>query len=452
MKLARTTAFCIALLMVFSLRGWSQSSPAEAFKNVTIHTADGNTIESGTIVWRNGVITSIGKNVSIPFDSYVRDGGDSLHVYPGFIDGLAQWGSPDVPDDLKTPERPGDPTYARAGIQPQRHPANLIKPKAKSLAEAPKHGFTTAGLALKGQMLPGQVDLFFIEGEDTEHKVLQPGLAIMAQFEEAQGQAYPSTTMGLMAEYRQLFADGKALRQQEQYFASVSSNYPAPEKNKVLEALYPVMDKEKPFYFVVDSKENIQRLFWLQDELGFDAVIISGKEAYKQADELKKRNIPVLASIDLPKEPKWRAAQKEEKGEKEKEKPSEEMEEITEEMRVFRDRQLEAYKADIRNISKLIETGVKVGYASNGLELSDIQKNLETLKKEGGLSDEQILKMLTQSTADILGYGSKLGDLKEGRIASFTVFTKPFDDEKTEAKYSVTDGQITEFESKSSKE
>ncbi|MDZ7680392.1 MAG: amidohydrolase family protein [Fodinibius sp.] len=441
MKLARVTVFCFAFLMVCSLPGWSQTSPAEAFENVTIHTADGNTIESGTIVWRDGVITNIGKNVDIPFDAYVRDGGDSLHVYPGFIDGLARWGSPDINGDVDTPDEPGNPSYERAGIQPQRHMSNHLQAEAKALTEAPKHGFTTAALAPNGQMLPGQVDLFFIDGEATKGNVLQNGLGVLAQFEEARGQAYPSTTMGIMSEYRQLFHDAKALQQQAKYFASVESNYPAPEKNVVLEALYPVMDREQPMYFVVDSKENIERLFWLQDELDFNVVIVSGKEAYAKADELKERKIPVLASIDLPEEPDWKAADKDEKAKES------EVQEVTEEMRVFRERQMTAYKADIENIRKLIEAGVKVGYASNGLELSDIQKNLTKLREEGGLSSEQILQMLTQSTADILGYPTKLGDLKEGRIASFTVFNKPFTDEDTKALYSITDGSITEFES-----
>ncbi len=446
MKLVRTIALCFALLMVYSVQGWSQSSPAEAFENVTIHTADGNTIESGTIVWRNGVITAMGSNVSIPFDAYVRDGGDSLHVYPGFIDGLALWGSPDIENDSDTPDEPGNPGYARAGIQPDRKPSAHIKYDDKVLEEAPKHGFTTAALALKGRMLSSQVSLFSINGEQTKGHMLQSGVGILAQFEEAGGTAYPSTTMGIMTQFRQLFNDAKALRQQQQYYASTSNSYPAPEENNVLQALYPVMEQSQPLYFVVDSKENIERLFWLQDDLGFDLVIVSGKEAYKKADELNERNIPVLASIDLPEKPEWKKAQEED----EESESVEEMEEVTEEMRVFRNRQLTAYKADIQNIKKLLNSGVKVGYASNGLKLSDIQKNIKTLKEEGGLSDDHILQMLTQSTADILGYGQKLGDVTQGRMANFTVFTKPFTDEETEALYSVTDGALTEFESESS--
>jgi hypothetical protein len=440
-KTAHFTVLCLAFLLVFASQGWSQSSPAEALKNVTIHTADGNTIKSGAIVWRNGVITDVGKNISIPFDAYVRDGGDSLHVYPGFIDGHALWGSPDIDEKVETPDEPGNPGYKRAGIEPERSPFEVLQTDSKSLANAPKSGFTTAALGLKGQMLPGQVDLFFIHGKETENLLLKQGIGITAQFEEAQGQAYPSTTMGIMSQFRQLFNDARALQQQEHYFASVSSNYPAPKQNKVLEALYPVMEKQQPFYFVVDTKENIERVFMLQDELGFEAVIVSGKEAYKMGNELKQRDIPVLASIDLPEEPKWRSKEEDE------DKP-----EITEEMRIFRDKQEEAYKADIQNIATLIDGGVKVGFASNGLELADINKNLLVLKEESDLEGADILRMLTQSTADILGYSKRLGNIAEGRIANFTVFDKPFIEEKATAVYSVTDGMFKEFEQESSEE
>jgi len=438
---AHITAFCLAFLLMFASQGWSQSMPAEAFENVIIHTSDGNTIKGGTIVWRNGVITDVGKNVSIPFDAYVYDGGDSLHVYPGFIDGHAYWGSPDVNEDVKTPDEPGNPGYGRAGIQPERRPLELLDTNSKSLSDAPKKGFTSAALGLKGQMIPGQVDLLFINGSETKNLLLERGVGMTTQFEEAQGQAYPSTTMGIMSQFRQLFNDAKALRQHERYFASVSSNYPAPKQNEVLEALYPVMDKQQPLYFVVDTKENIERVFTLQDELGFEVVIISGKEAYKKTNELKQRDIPVLASIDLPEEPAWRSQEEDE------DKP-----EITEEMRIFRDRQEAAYKADIENISQLINSGVKVGFASNGMELDDISKNLMTLKGDGGLEDEEILRMLTQSTADILGYSNQLGNIEEGRIASFTIFSKPFMEEKAQALYSITDGNLTEFEQESSEE
>lgn len=449
MKLVRNLSSCMLLLLfvVSTLPASAQTSPAQAFDNVIIHTADGETINDGTVVWRNGIIESAGSNVTIPFDAYVIDGGDSLHVYPGFVDGLALWGSPDLPDRYERPDRPGDPGYERAGIQPQRKPSELLKSDDKNFEEAQKNGFTTAGLGLKGQMLPGQVDIFFINGEKTGDHLMKSSAGISASFEDAPGGfgsgAYPSTTMGVLAQYRQLWYDAEALMNQQQYFASAGSNYPAPAKDAVLEALYPVLDMSQPLYFTVDSKENIELLLRLKDEIGFDAVIVSGKEAYKMADEISDRDIPVLASIDLPDEPEWK--KKEREAEEDTTQAGEELEELTEEMRIFRDRQLRSYEASIMNIKSLMDAGVTVGYASNGMKLGDLSGHVKTLLEEGGLDQNQLLRIMSQNTAEILGIGNRVGELEDGRIASFSVFTKPYTEEKTKVLYSVSSGMLTEF-------
>lgn len=441
--------------MAVSLPGWAQ--PAGAFENVIIHTADGEVIDGGTIVWRNGIIRSVGteEEVAIPFDAYVRDGGDSLHVYPGFIDGMAFWGSPDDNGPGGTPDEPGNPGYERAGIQPQRYPSEHLKSNDQALEKAAEMGFTAAVLGLEGRMLPGQVDLFFVKGNQTPDNLLERGLGVLAQFSEARGSVYPSTTMALMAQFRQLFYDAKAQHQQQEYFASVSSNYPAPTNEKVLEALYPVMELEQPFFFVADSKENIERMLWLQEEFGFDVILVSGKEAYKTAEELRRRDIPVLAGIDLPEKPDWMSADGEENNENDEEGGEEKdrntkQQEVTEEMQHFRERQQKAYEERINNIKSLRESGVRVGYGSNGLKISDIRKNLLVLKEEAGMMEPQLLNMLTQSTADILGYGQRLGDVKEGRLANFTVFDNPFTEEKAKGLFSVSNGEVTELESKTS--
>lgn len=443
MKSARRILLLFLFVCVAAVQGWSQDAPAQALDNVIIHHADGSTIDDGTVVWRDGVIEAAGDNVTIPFDAFVIDGGDSLHVYPGFIDGLALWGSPDLPDSYDQPKRPGEPGYDRAGIQPQRQPSKLLNTEDSNLEAAQKQGFTTAALGLKGQMLPGQIDLFFINGSSTDEHLYKESLALHGQFEEAPGGwgsgAYPATLMGVMAELRQLWYDATALQEHTQYYASNSDSYPAPKKDEVLEALFPVMDQDQPLFFVVDTKENIERLFWLKDELGFNVVIVSGKEAYAKADELNERNIPVLASIDLPDEPEWKV--KEEESEE-----SEEMEEITDEMRVFREKQLAAYQADIDNVSKLIDAGVQVGFASNGMELSELSGHIKTLIEDTDLSADQILEMFSQHTADILGVGSQLGDLQEGRVASFSVFNKPFTEDEATVKFSVSNGELSEFD------
>src|SRR5947207_451775 len=58
-----------------------------------IVTAPGQTIEHGTIVMRDGVITAVGRGVAIPADARVWHE-ESLTVYPGLID--AEVAGPDA--------------------------------------------------------------------------------------------------------------------------------------------------------------------------------------------------------------------------------------------------------------------------------------------------------------------------------------------------------------------
>jgi imidazolonepropionase-like amidohydrolase len=424
--------------------------PAYAFKNVTLHHADGNITENATIVWRDGVIEAAGKGVRIPFDAYVRDGGDSLHVYPGFIDGLAYWGTPDDKKDYDSPERPGEPPYDRAGIQPQRLPNEISNLSDEQFAKAQEHGFTAAALGLDGRMLPGQMDFYFINGKSTADYLYQKGLGLQMQLVSAPGgwnsSAYPMTTMGVMANLRQLYYDATALHDHMTYYASNKNEMPPYQHNDVLEALIPSIQKEQTVYFKADDADDIQRAFWLQDDLGFEMVLVSGKEAYKKVDELKARSIPVLASFDLPKKPDWKKDESsDEENDNQEDSDQEMVEEVSDEEQAFREKQWQAWEEEVQNIKKLMDAGVTVGYASTGLELKDWKKNLETLM-EYGMTEADLLNIMSENTAQILGVNQTVGKLKGGHIASFSVYTNSFSDEKAKVAYSIAQGNLTEFD------
>lgn len=429
-----TAGVLFLLLSAGSL--FAQSEPARALDNVQIQLADGSVIQSGTIVWRDGVIEGIGRNIDIPFDARVIDAGDSLYVYPGFIDGLAHWGSPDLPENFDKPDRPGEPGYERAGIQPQRSPLGHLEGDQEAFAKALENGFTTAALGLKGFMLPGQIELYLLDKNIADEHRYKKGFAFYGQFEEAPGEwgngAYPGTQMGVMARFRQLMYDAEALNEHTEYYAS-NTAMPAPKGDEVLESLFPLIDREQPLYFKVDDKEDIERLFWLQDEFGFDLVLVSGKEAYAKSDELRERGIPVLASVELPEQPEWMADDADEK------------EELSEEQQHYRERRKEAYDAYLNNIRNLLDAGVEVGFASHGLSQEMIKKHNQTLIEEEILDDEELLRLFTLNTASILGVEEVTGDLREGHLASFSVFTKPFTDEEAEVRYAVSNGSVIEF-------
>ena len=77
---------------------------AVAIQGATIHTVTNGVIEDGTIIFNDGVITSIGANLDIPAGTRVVDG-EGKHIYPGLIDaystvGISEIGAVGVSNDV----------------------------------------------------------------------------------------------------------------------------------------------------------------------------------------------------------------------------------------------------------------------------------------------------------------------------------------------------------------
>lgn len=412
----------------------AQTPPAQALTNVTLHHADGTVTPKASIVWRNGIIEAVGANLSVPFDAKVTDGGDSLHVYPGFLDGLATFGSPDLPSQQPRPSRPGEPTYERAGIQPERLPSAVFKKDDAELGQANSVGFVAAALAPKGFMLPGGVEVFHINGAETENHLFKSDVAVVSQFVQARG-VYPSTLMSIMARFRQLWSDASALQEHQKLYNASPDRYDLPARDAVLEALFPLINKERPIYFVADNKEDIRRVFALQDELGFNLVLVSAKEAYAVADEIKRRNVRILASLNITDKPDW--IEKDAKD-------SVKVASLSVEEVAFRASQKAAWEAERDNIKKLLAAGIPVGYASYGLKPTDFRKKMSYLV-EGGLTEAQLLNVLTTNTAVILGVPANLGQLRRGHIASFAVFSSAFTEKDARVTHLSVAGNIKEI-------
>lgn len=413
----------MAMLVLFGLSTsvQAQAVPAQAFTRVTVHLADGSSIPNASIVWRNGVIEAVGARITIPFDARVTDGGDSLHVYPGFIDGLATWGTPEIPRQMDRPERPAEPGYERAGIQPERNVQPLLKADAAEFNLARNNGFTLAAIAPQGFMLPGQISIFHVKGDETSTSLFRSNIGPKASLAGTRG-AYPGTPMAVMSRYRQLMHDARTLQAVQATGAANAG------RDAVLESLYPVASKTTPLYFIADDKESINRVLSLVDELGFNIVLVSGKQAHTVSSELARRKIPVLVSIDMPAKPDTASTDNEER-------------------LAWNTRQQAAWTAQVRNIRTLLDAGVRVGFASNGLKPADIRKHLDLLVSDGGLTEAEVIKLLSSETASILGIGTVAGDVRTGRLADLVVTTASFPSKGSRIVYTVTAGDQTEIKS-----
>lgn len=399
----------------------AQQAPAYALTNVMIHDPGGSSV-NGHIVWRNGSITHIGTNVDIPFDARVTDGGDSLHVYPGFINGSGTWGMPQPP--RRSPQQretnPGDPTYERAGIRPDRVPANEIDTEDETPGNMFNLGFTASAVGFREGMLSGQMDVFRVS--DSGLTLFKSDVAQKFQLAGAGG-VYPNTLMGILVRYRQLMEDATTLQLHQQRYNANPASMEAPDRDLVLESLFEVVNKNQPVFAHADSKDDILRILKLQDEYGFNMVLVSGAHAYQLASELKSRNIPVLATLNIPEKPEMK---------------DDSTKIVSDEEKDFFQTRLTAWEAERDNIKTLIDNGISVGVTIDGVRPADLRKKLALLV-ESGLTEQQINQLLSANTASILGVGSNFGSLKSGFQAAMTVFNGEMTNKDSKLIF-VTDG------------
>ncbi|WP_373493916.1 amidohydrolase family protein [Aquiflexum sp.] len=421
---------------------WSQSDPTGerrvtgtyAIKNATITTSPGNTISGATILIKNGLIEAVGTNVRIPNEAQIIDG-DSLYIYPGFIDGASSAGV-SKPADPERPSNfdPSNPPDENAGITPWRNVLDNFDFKNSQISDWRKSGFTVAQIIPDGGMLPGKAAVVVLGGNASTN-ILAQNTALNAKFRSVGGGrgAYPGTQLGIMAKFRDLYKNAEYSAQHQRLFAS-NSGLNRPEMNKTLQAFYPVIDKGIPIMFEVSNDLEIRRALSLQKENGFRLVLVGVTEADMVINEIKAANAQVLLSMKLPDDKITKAK----------------TEDLSDEMKARTNRAKEAYENILKQAGLLEKAGIPFGFTSMGGKNSDLMKNLK-LMVENGLSENGVLAALTTNPANILGISKFTGTIEKGKLANLVIFTEPIFSEEAHIKHVVADGYIFDYEIKTKK-
>lgn len=444
MKLQRELIFRLSFVLLFlacSLSVYAQSDPTGkssptrtyAITNATIVQSPGKVIEGGTLVIKNGLITAVGTNVSIPDDAEEIDGTD-LFIYPGFIDGMAYTGAkrPEAmerPDNLFTPNPPND----YAGITPELSVIGQIDTEENSIESLRKTGFTISHTVPYGRMLPGSGSLILLSDvTHADHMILKDNVSMYTQFSGAPG-AYPGNTLGIMAKWRNLFTNAKYSSEYTQVYAKNPSGLERPSQDRVLEAFYPVVAKEKPVFYNAGSMLQAQRAMRLKKELNFELALGNLEESWDLVDQIKESNTTVFMSLNLPKVPK-----------------DGDEDDKTDEVADLEKKRMDAYNRHLAQYSVLDSLGVTFGFSSMGTTASKIKANLGLII-EAGLSENEALAALTIDAAKLLGIDSMTGTLESGKIGNAVISTGPYFEKDSKVKMIFVDGYKYALEVKESK-
>ncbi|HSE39656.1 MAG TPA: amidohydrolase family protein [Acidobacteriota bacterium] len=276
-------------------------------KNAKIYTMSGSTIENGSIVIRNGVISEVG-NVQSPSGAQEIDAlGKS--VYPGFIDSNCRVGLQEVNQVAATVDSSEDTDP----VTPQLNVVDAFYPDSKTIAVTRSNGITAGVVSPDDEnVITGMSALIeFSEGR-IDTIVLKSQLAVHATLGEAPKSTYgarnkmPSTRMGTAAVLREAFQKAREYdvkwkeyekKKQNPSKAYEKSKEPQiPERNLKSEALLQVLEGKIPFVVSAHRADDILTALRIAEEFGIqqNLVVNHGTEAYKIARILAQKKIPVI--------------------------------------------------------------------------------------------------------------------------------------------------------------
>ena len=400
-----------------------------AITNATVFKAPGDPGSKATILIKDGVILGVGNSLSLPKEAKII-AGDSLFVYPGFIDGAGTMGTV-KPKDIERPKDfvSSNPADEIAGITPWRSATDMYTAASTQVDDWRKAGFTLSQVVPDGGMLPGKTALVLL-GDGKANNFLKLNAALAANYRSSRGM-YPATLAGVMAKFRDIYQNTSLVLDHERLFAS-TPGVKRPQATPTQLAMMPVVQKQLPVLFTASSELEIRRALALQKELGFK-LILTGLENYESViGAIKASNTPVLIKLQVP-DDKSIKAQK--------------ADGVTESTKAQYARVKESYDKALKLAAQLEKAGIPFGFSTADAKATDVQKNLKAML-DNGLSKKGALAALTTNPAAILGVSGMVGTLEKGKLANLVLTTDTLFKEEAQIKHVIADGYVFDYEVK----
>jgi hypothetical protein len=292
-------------------------------------------------------------------------------------------------------------------------------------------------------MLPGSAAVILLGGKTADGMILNGKSGLFSELQGAQ-RAYPSTVIAVMAKFRELYRQALQAKNYESMYASNRAGLVRPATDRILEAFNPVIEKKIPVIFEADRYLETQRIFNLQNDLGFLLILADVKEGWDAIAKIKSTNTKAFLSLDLPED------KKDDKKDSKDKKPEAKPEETTltpQEKEALEKRKAEFLARYTGQAAAFQKAGVTFGFSTLSAKTSDIRANMRRIVK-AGLTEDQALAALTTNGAQLLGLSDRLGTVDNGKIANVVISDKPYFNEKANVRYVFVDGMLYKYDPK----
>jgi imidazolonepropionase-like amidohydrolase len=359
-------------------------------RNATVHTVSGETIQNGCVLFKDGKITEIGVNLSFPGDTDVIEG-KGQHVYPGLMESYSSIGLVEI-DSI----RASIDSTEIGNLNPNVRAAVAFNPDSEAIPVARANGVLTAVTAPNGGLISGRAAVMVLDGWTWESMTLLPDAAMAAtwpRFSAAPrgrrgGGGGDAEASGGDSDRLGPFHD--LMREVKAYSVARTK---APKEHPIdlrLESMIPVVEGKTPMLVQANTTKQIQTAIAFAKQYHLKLILMGGADAMQCANLIKEAKVPVVVAS------------------------------------VYRlpNRHDAAYDSAYTLPAQLQEAGIQFSIASDGRFGASGVRNLPynaATAAAYGLTEDQAVRSITLSPAEIFGVADRIGSLTVGKDATLIV-------------------------------
>lgn len=354
--------------------------------NLTVHVGNGEVIEKAAIIFRGDEIEFVGyAEVAKNYAADKEIDGEGGHAYPGFIALNTILGLTEIDAVRATLD------FNETGkFNPNVRSAIAYNAESKIIPTVRSNGILLAEITPRGGVISGTSSVMKLEGWNWEDALVKEDIGVHLQWPSyyqrsgwwaepgprKPNENYKNSVREIIDFFREAYAYCK-----ESYHA---------EKNLRYEAMRGIFNKTRKLFVHADQVNEITDAVLLLDEFPLSMVIVGGYEAWKVAELLNDKSIPiVLRRIhELP------------------------------------ENESDPLKQPYKIPAMLYEKKVKFCFQNAGDMEAMQTRNLPFMAGTAvayGLPYEEAVKALTLYPAQIAGIEYRYGTLEKGKSATFFV-------------------------------
>ena len=360
-----------------------------ALTNARIHTVASAVIERGTIVIADGKITAVGADVTVPANAKTIDVAGKV-VTPGWIESSTSIGVVEIGLGA---EGTVDQTTTDKELSAAFNVVDSFNPYSTVIPVTRVEGITRAVVAPggTGNVIHGQAAVFDLAGEQVPGSITKSPAAVFAALGEAGAGTAGGSRSSAILRLRETLQDAIDFNlHRAAWNAAQRRDYARGRLD--LEALRPVVRGEIPLAVLANRASDLLAAIRIAEEFKLKLVLLGAAEGWTIADQLAKKQIPVVVKplTNIP--------------------------------------TFDALAASLENAARLQRAGVTVVLSSFDTH------NARNLRQEVGnaisygLDRDAALRAVTLNAARTWGIADRVGSIEVGKDADLVVWSgDPFE-------------------------